>query len=1130
MEHGVLLIGSDYPTLLTASILAGADVPVRLVTKHAILGEPALPARDGEKCAPRPPLMLELGIAAHHNISIHYTTRVTDAREIPGGLEIRLEKAPRYIDEELCSGCGQCAEACPVEIDGRKAIYFHGRLRVPTAYSIQKAGDPPCRGACPAGVNAQGYIALIRAGKYAEALELEREENPMPGVCGRVCHRPCESRCIRGKVDAPVSIRDLKRFIADQERMSRARKRPEKGKDAAACAHRIAIIGAGPSGLACAHYLDGLGYEVTIFEAGDSPGGMLSWAIPDFRLPRDIVCHDIDMMLSPSAVIATGKALGRDFSLDELKKQGFSAIFVGIGAQKGMELEIPGEKNRSRICNSLDFMRALSGIGTFDMGKEVLVIGGGNSAVDAARTALRKGARKVSLVYRRTRREMPAIPEEVDEAIREGIELLELTSPLSFVFDGDDLCGLQVVKNRLGDADTSGRARPVPIKGSEMVLPCDTLITALGQAVDLTSLKGMGLALTLAGTIIIDELSGITNIEGVFAGGDAVTGAATVIEAIAAGKRGARGIDALLRGRKIEPLKEMSGPDDARVRELTARAVEGKRNHPEILPLKERITTMDEVEHCFEEPVALKESLRCLNCGDCSICGQCERVCTDARAVLHGEEPSSITVGAQSLFLCGPDESERLRDVARKDGGTSLSLSKPGDWGAQASSGRIYDCSGSGVPLPGDLPAAVLQEFAFPLLGRMLREDEILKAFLLLSAAGYAMGSHRFPEHHREMPGDDAPKKAPERIGIFLCRCGGAVDGALKALSLSPGGIAEAMEIERLCSDDGLEAVNRQIAEKELDGALLGGCACCTHAEICEGCSYERVRAKRRFLESLSLSRENLEFCNIREQWAWVGGEPSALHALLETSLALLREGKAPPLEGFEREQRIVLLNLGESTLELATLLTASGFEVVACAEDLSADCAGKLRALPKCTLFVDHGAPRHVGWERGTFSLTLMARGKTQELRAGACVAKVFPESGSPFVKDAFEKNGGYFPGLFLVDDMDGRAASCMGLYPAFLSALIACFMRSEGESAGRGMLTLDRELCRRCMQCVEICPRSSMAPDQESPQGAPPRFQGDLCGNCGLCVMACATGCLKAVPPLANDYERILGALLGA
>jgi len=470
----------------------------------------------------------------------------------------------------------------------------------------------PCHHSCPIETEASSYVALIAQGKFKEALEVNRWVNPLPSVCGRVCNHPCETRCRAGEVSDPIAIRHLKRFVADHERANGG---PPEVSPVEKKYEKVAIVGSGPAGLMASWELTKQGYEVTIFEAESVPGGMLSWAIPEYRLPKDVLNADIDYIKAHGVDIKTNTRVGKDVTLEDLKKQGYKAIFIATGAPENLKLGILGEDVEG-VIDPIEFLKQYNLTKQATIGKKVAVVGGGDSAMDAARTAWRLGA-DVTILYRRTRPEMPANEEEIEGALEEGIKIEFLTLPIEAIAENGKLTRVKCTRMALGKFDGSGRRRPAPLEGSEFELEVDTLIPAIGQKPNLDFLSGnTGINVSKWNTVEVDPESMMTNVEGVFAGGDVVSGPGTVITAMKAGKTAAESIHQYLRGESLEKEYEPTKP------RMEVPPVELDINEamtlerPEIpcLTVEKRTGNFQEVELGFSKEQAMNEAKRCLRC------------------------------------------------------------------------------------------------------------------------------------------------------------------------------------------------------------------------------------------------------------------------------------------------------------------------------------------------------------------------------------------------------------------------------------------------------------------------------------------------------------------------------------
>jgi NADPH-dependent glutamate synthase beta subunit-like oxidoreductase len=471
---------------------------------------------------------------------------------------------------------------------------------------------PACWATCPMHVRAHGYIALIAQRKFKEALTLVRRDNPLPGVLGRICHHPCEGACERRRVDEPLAIAYLKRFVADYE-LKTDPVMPSPAKRTRA--EQVAILGSGPAGLNAAYHLVKQGYGVTVFEALPDLGGMLITGIPPFRLPRDVIRYEVDRIKALGVKMQTNVTVGTDVSFTDLFQQGYGAIFIAVGAYTSLKLGIPGEDEFEGFVDCLSFLHRINRGDRRKPGRKVCIIGGGNAAIDSARTALRLGCENVTIVYRRSRTEMPANPAEIEEAEAEGVMIHYLASPVRILGENGRVTGMECIHNRLGEPDASGRRRPIHMEGTEFIVEADAIIPAISQRPDLSFLpEDHGFKITRWNTFDVDPRTLQTNITGIFAGGDAVTGPATVIEALAAGKKAAEMMDRYLRGLALE------GGDETgrRVVELTAADLltfeKKPRQRMPKLSLADRAGNFNEVELGFSEEAAVEEAKRCLRC------------------------------------------------------------------------------------------------------------------------------------------------------------------------------------------------------------------------------------------------------------------------------------------------------------------------------------------------------------------------------------------------------------------------------------------------------------------------------------------------------------------------------------
>ena len=500
------------------------------------------------------------------------------------------------VKDSGCRFCFACVEVCPTG-----AIMDRGARD--GLYVDREAYIVPCSDACPAHIDIPRYVHYIAQGKYSEALAVIREKVPFPGSLGRVCIHPCEEACRRGQLNDPISIKELKRSAADRGDESWR----SNSKVAEPTGKRIAVVGAGPAGLTAAYYLTKSGHSATVFEALAEPGGMMRVGIPEYRLPRDILGGEIQVIREAGVDIRTNTRIE---SIESLIEQGYDAVLLAIGAHKGTKIGVEGE-DLPGVMDGASFLREVNLGKEVKPGNKVAVIGGGNSAIDGARVALRLGAKEVTIVYRRTRAEMPASPEEVEAALHEGISIEFLAAP-SKITQRNGVLGLECIRMKLGEPDASGRRRPEPIQGSEFTMDFDSVIAAIGQAPEVPS--QFDVKLGRGSTLQADRRTLQTSRQGVFAAGDAVTGPASVIGAIAAGRLAASSIDKYLGGSGVidevlAPVEEGNGwlgKDDG--------FADRQRVHMPCLPVERRIRNFVEVETGLTEEMAVGEAGRCLRC------------------------------------------------------------------------------------------------------------------------------------------------------------------------------------------------------------------------------------------------------------------------------------------------------------------------------------------------------------------------------------------------------------------------------------------------------------------------------------------------------------------------------------
>jgi heterodisulfide reductase subunit A len=659
MKYDVMVVGSGIAGMESAIKLGDMGYQVLLVEKEASVGgrmillSKVFPTLDCASCISGPKMSTTIN---HPNITTMTYSEVQGVRrQEDGTFNATVKEKARYIDWNTCTGCQDCERACTVAVPDqfnaglvpRHAAYIAFPQAVPKKAVIERAGTSPCIDSCPAGIKAHGYVSLIRSGMFEEAFQLVLEATPLVGTLGRACYAPCETECTRAKLEGTIPIRRLKRYVADQHYAEK----DGPGIDVAAPNGKsVAIVGSGPAGLTAAWQLARLGYQVKMFEAAARPGGFLRHAIPAYRLPHDVVEKDIENVTAIGVEILVNHPV-RD--LQALKNDGFDAVLVATGTPRSMALGVPGE-DASGVFTGLDFLRKVSLDELPDLtGRPVVVVGGGNVAMDAARTARRLGASEVRVAYRRGRDEMPAHTAEIDEAELEGVNFDFLVAPVNVVSDASGaVTGLRCQKMQLGDADASGRRRPEPIAGSEFVIPCGAIVSAIGMEPDDRPFEAVT-GVTRGHRIKVDPITLQSDHPYLFAAGDVESGATDITRAIGHGRRAAYMIDNWLNERPLDGFPLFDDPLGVVSRdEVLAR----QSSHTHRGPVRANSihssapTDFHEIEPPMTETEALFGAGGCLDCGVCSECQECVKACPadsiklDAKDQFHEIEIGAVVI------------------------------------------------------------------------------------------------------------------------------------------------------------------------------------------------------------------------------------------------------------------------------------------------------------------------------------------------------------------------------------------------------------------------------------------------------------------------------------------------------
>ena len=1105
MKKSVLIIGGSPAGLQAELDLADSGIEVHIAETSPFIG-------DG-RAAGIPGYLLNaraLEIAKHPRVTLWTHTDLQHVSSSGDSLQIQLLRQPRFVDLMTCTACGDCIEACPVTVPEtqHRAVYRLEGVQ-PQCAVIDKAGIAPCANACPAGIHVQGYVALIADGRFQEAINLVREAIPFPAICGRICTHPCETECRRNEIDQPVAIRQLKRFIADWESRNagsptiKAQQKLSPDIDG----KRIAVVGAGPAGLTAAYYLVRRGHSVTVFEKLPIAGGMMAVGIPAFRLPKDILRAEISVIEQMGVELKTGVTFGKDITLDQLKSDGFQAVFLATGLHGSHKLGIAGE-DLPGVLDGVTFLKNVALGNPVALGHRIIVVGGGNVAIDVALTARRLDCDEVTMVCLEKREEMPAWDFEIEEALEAGVEIVNCFGPNRFVEKNGIFAGIEF-KRCTCVFDDQCNFNPQYDETDLNTLAAQNAIVAIGQKAALNVNATRQIACSPRGEIIADPISWQTNIPWVFAGGDAVYGPQSVVEAIASGKQAAESIHRYLTGYDLKAGRRsnradfrwqtaaaVNSTDDRSVGEAVredyqipiaqrplsdAQRIPKPREQMPVLSLAERQSCFAEVELGYSQEQALIEARRCLVCGPCSECMACVEVCKPL-AINHEQQARAVELDVGAIIYADdPRRFERLPETPDES---------------------IY---------------------------RVLPENVLLgsaTAAWVMSNWPAVFSSHPAKTELRS-PGGSA------RIGVFICRCGEAIAQTVdvEALHRQTATLADVICVQVLpfsCTPEADQTMAEMVSSSDLSQVVLAACACCNLDQVCFSCTYQRVRCKQNLglfdsaewpqLPNVLKAPETCwpvrtEFVNIREQCAWVHPNDPAeatakAAALIAAAVAKLRRPTSKQIKPPAIQRSALILGSGE----------ASG----TCREHL-----GKhdiiTRQLDARVARIWRTAGRFAVRQNGdTWTAESIVLAPRDPLEADGLITTFGTDAHRPRIRSRWGGLETHLPGVFYCEP-----ATDSSLVGAAAAARVCAWL---GRCSGRvnpNIAVVDEYRCRACHTCMDICVFGApQLVGQESDQNA--WIDPYICTGCGTCAAHCPSGAISAGYASDEQLAAMIEAIL--
>lgn len=1100
----VIVIGATPSGIAAANKLGELGIPVTLVETEANIDrklsaeEFRLKSGIPLNFAHRPGI---IRILRNSRIKCILPALVNSIRHNSQGFSVSLTKEQTFVNPETCVLCGRCAEICPVCYEhGEKAVKFDGRFSLPGRPVIDKRRTPLCRENCPLGVNAQGYVALAKQGKYSEALALIRENNILPGICGRICAHPCETECRRGQLDDAVSIRAIKRFLADYELQHPDKVRPpapvKKRKE------KIAVIGSGPAGLAAAARLAGVGCQVTVFEKEKKPGGLLRYGIGVHRLPRNILELELEYIRNLGVKFVSDHPINVSEDIEKLKKE-FDAVILAIGSWKDRKLGVKGEDSDG-VEGCLSFLNRFYRGEIKKFKEKAAVIGDGNAAFDLARTLSRMGA-DVSIVSWFEKEKIPADPEEIKGAIEEGISIIDKSQVIAFEGKNGRFRKLICKPTKPGAADKNGIEWPVIVEGSEsFALEFDKAFVSVGQVGAFTPEIGMNV--TDYGYISVDEKFR-TNLSNVYATGDAVTGPSTVVHAMSRGKAAAEQVLQDIAGIRVSQSLTQRPPD---------------KDFPEIpadIPSKNRIpmpekqpgvrkNNFSEVALGLSEADVMSEAGRCLQCGVCSECLQCADVCQAIGAIDHNESEQNLAEQAGVVIIADPKMAPEIKgdDVIRA-------------YGAKSSASDVYSMMVRGF-------AAAAQ--AVMLLGSSMQKGQGVSFYQ-----------------------PDSALTDEKRIGVFVCKCNNSLgwldemDSYVNELKDNKE-VVHAESVMSACVPENVSSIIRTVRDKGITRIVMGSCVCCSLNFVCSACTDQRSRLKNSLLNATGISRSMVVTRNIRgEALSLLHKDPvqavNKFKGLLNRSVKTTHSLKSSvsPVRNYNFTTAVI--GSSEAAAASAITLAKMGMDVF-----MFGKWADDVSEYPNIHRF-ENASVNKLSGSLGDFKIDIQTGELNQSIHVGAvilgeksrkrlgyspqegmpsrqiiCAMQEKDIAGIPFFYPGMTSVSGLFladpPGIRVSDKQKGEAA-----------AVLAAAVMPRGPRKSKGhTVVIDKEVCRNCGRCVDVCPYQAITLHKNHIGGWYASVDQAFCKGCGNCISVCPSNAADSPYRSQKFFEQTLEEIL--